>query len=218
MLYIIAIITTVFIGNTVVQSSECRTVKEGSHYPSPMPIHGFKSATQMSSLVQFTNSSASYAFPASEPNFARCTSSWNKLWGACRCGYLTSNHQDSDRFVFRHAMNCLDDKTNNCSRLDLIEIAAYAYDNGVAPIDDPTRLLKEFSTKLLINNWYKITMIFEENKTTYLLYDNNGQHLETQEIDHRSCSNFNLGIMQGLYFGGVCPAPQDVTVCYDTAQ
>ena len=217
MLYIIAIIAAVFIGNAVVYSSDCLTVKDGAHYPSPIPFHGFKSATQMSTLVQFTGSSASYEFPASDPNFSRCTPSWNKLWGACRCGYLRTNHQDSDRFVFRRAVNCFDGETNNCSKSDLIEIAAYAYDNDTAPITDPTRLLKEFSTKLQVDVWYKVTMVFEETKTTYLLFDNNGQQLETQEINHRSCSNFNLGIMQGLYFGGVCPAPQDVTVCYDKA-
>jgi hypothetical protein len=62
-----------------------------------------------------------------------------------------------------------------------------------------------------------MTLIFEETKTTYLLYDNNDQHLETQEIDHRQCKDYNLGLIQDLYFGGLCPAPQDVTVCYDKA-
>jgi hypothetical protein len=34
MLYIIAIIATVFIANNAVNSVDCRTVKQGAHYPS----------------------------------------------------------------------------------------------------------------------------------------------------------------------------------------
>jgi hypothetical protein len=224
MLCIIAIIATVFIAENAVNSADCKTVKQGAHYPSLIPIPGFKSDAIMSTRVQFTNSTASYSFPSTEPDSERCTLSWNKAWGACRCGYLTNNHKDSDRFVFRRALDCFVDESglanndiNNCSRSDLIEIAAYAYDNGTQPIDDPDRLLKEFSTKLHVNIWYKMTMIFEEAKTTYQLFDDNNQLLETQEIDHRQCNNFKLGAMQELYFGGICPAPQDVTLCYDKA-
>jgi hypothetical protein len=224
MLYILIIIAAVFISNNAVNSVDCRTVKQGAHYPSLIPFHGFKSDAIISERVQFTKSAANYTFPSTEPDSPACTISWNKLWGACRCGYLANNHNDSDRFVFRRPQNCLVDEServngdiNNCSGSNLVEIAAYAYDHGDKPFENEGRLLKEFSTKLRIDIWYKITLIFEETKTTYQLFDDNDQHLETQEIDHRQCNNFKLGTLQTLYFGGQCPAPQDVSVCYDKA-
>lgn len=223
MFCILTIIVAVFIGNHAVNSAECLTVKQGSHYPG-LPFHGFNSQTTISTRVQLTNSSADYLFPSTDPQGHRCLTSWNKLWGSCRCGYFSDNHKDSDRFVFRRAYDCITfdsgyitGESNNCTRTDLVEIAAYAYDNGDIPINNQGRLLKEFKTKLHINNWYKLTLVFEETKTTYQLFDNNDQLLETQEIIHRQCSSFQNGMMQSLYFGGVCPAPQDVSVCYDKA-
>jgi len=222
MLYVLVIIATVFIANNAVNSVDYRTVKKGSHYPSLIPFHGFKSDAIISERVQFTKSAANYTFPSTDPDSHVCTVSWNKLWGACRCGYLANNHQDSDRFVFRRALNCFVDESkrvngeiNDCPESDLVEIAAYAYDNGSKPFENQGRLLKEFSTKLRIDTWYKVTLIFEQTKTTYQLFDDNDQHLETQEIDHRDCKDFKLGSLQTLYFGGRCPAPQDVSVYYD---
>jgi hypothetical protein len=224
MLYVLTIIATVLIANNAVNSAECRTVKQGAHYTSLIPFSGLKSNAIISSLVQFTNSSARYLFPTTEPKGHLCASSWNKLWGACRCGYLTSNHKDSDRFVFRRVQNCLRydsgyviGEDNNCADSDLIEIAAYAYDNSRKPFENDGTLLKTFATKLRVDSWYKVTLIFDEANTIYQLFDNNGQLLETQEIVHRQCKDFKLGMMQDLYFGGQCPAPQAVSVCYDKA-
>jgi len=224
MLYVLTIIATVFIANNAVNSAECRTVKQGAHYTSLIPFHGMKSSAIISTRVQFTNSSVRYLFPTTEPKGHLCTSSWNKLWGACRCGYFTSNHQDSDRFVFRRAGNCLRYASGfvtgediACPDSDLVEIAAYGYDNGRKPFENDGTLLKVFATKLRVEAWYKVTLIFEEAKTTYQLFGNNDQLLETQEIVHRQCKDFKLGMMQDLYFGGQCPAPQAVTVCYDKA-
>jgi hypothetical protein len=222
MLYVLVIIATVFLADHV--AADCRTVKQGSHYTSLIPFNGFKSDAIISTRVQFTNSSARYLFPSTEEKGYLCTTSWNKLWGACRCGYLTSNHKDSDRFVFRRAGSCLNyeagrviSESNVCTESDLIEIAAYAYDNSVKPFENQDTLLKEFATKLRVDAWYKVTLIFEEAKTTYQLFDNNGQLLETQEIVHRQCKDFKNGMMQDLYFGGQCPAPQAVSVCYEKA-
>lgn len=205
-------------------AGECRTVKQGAHYTSLIPFHGFKSEKVISTRVQFTNSSAQYLFPSTDPKGHLCTSSWNKLWGACRCGYFTSNHKDSDRFVFRRVGNCLRyqsgyvvGENENCPQADLVEIAAYAYDDGRKPFENQGELLKEFSTLLKVDVWYKVTLIFDATKTTYQLFDNDDQLLETKEIVHRECSSFQLGMMQDLYFGGQCPAPQAVTVCYDKA-
>ena len=224
MLYILAIIVTIFVADNTVNSADCRTVKQGAHYTSLIPFSGLKSDAIISSRVQFTNSSARYLFPSTESKGHLCTTSWNKLWGACRCGYLTSNHKDSDRFVFRRAGSCLRyesgrviGETDACPEADLVEIAAYAYDNNLKPFENQGTLLKEFETKLRVDAWYKVTLIFEETKTTYQLFDNNDQLLETQEITHRQCKDFKLGMMQDLYFGGQCPAPQAVSVCYEKA-
>ncbi|CAF1928403.1 unnamed protein product [Rotaria magnacalcarata] len=224
MLFVLTIIATIFIANNAVNSAECRTVKQGAHYTSLIPFHGFKSAETISSRVQFTNSSATYLFPPTDPKGHLCTSSWNKLWGACRCGYLTSNHKDSDRFVFRRVGSCLRyeaghvvGENDNCAEANLIEIAAYAYDNSLKPFENQGTLLKEFSTRLQVDSWYKVTLIFQATKTIYQLFDANEQLLETQEIAHRQCADFKLGMMQDLYFGGQCPAPQAVSVCYEKA-
>jgi hypothetical protein len=224
MLYILTIIATVFIANNGVNSASCRTVKQGAHYTSLIPFHGLKSDAVISTRVQFTSSAARYIFPSTESRGHMCMTSWNKLWGACRCGYLTSNHQDSDRFVFRRVGSCLRYQSgfvmgeeNACPDADLIEIAAYGYDNGLKPFENDGTLLKVFKTKLRVDDWFKVTLIFEETKTIYQLFDNNNQLLETQEILHRQCKDFKLGMMQDLYFGGQCPAPQAVSVCYDKA-
>lgn len=104
-----------------------------------------------------------------------------------------------------------------CDESDLVEIAAYAYDNSAKPFENQGTLLKEFNTKLRVDSWYKVALTFEETKTIYELFDANNQLLETQEIVHRQCKDYKLGMMQDLYFGGQCPAPQDVSVCYEKA-
>ena len=225
MLCLIAIIGAVFIANSgLCGATDCRTVKQGAHYSTLLPFHGFKSNATITSRVQFTNSSARYLFPPSESKGHLCTTSWNKLWGACRCGYATSNHKDSDRFVFRRAGSCLVyeaghvvGENNACAESDLVEIAAYAYDNSAKPFENQGTLLKEFNTKLRVGAWYKVALTFEETKTTYELFDASSQLLETQEIVHRQCKDYKLGMLQDLYFGGQCPAPQDVSVCYEKA-
>ena len=219
---IFVLISFALFANNIVHSENCGTVSQGSHYPTLIPFHGFKSDEVISTGVRFMNSSSEYLFPPTDEQGQRCSVSWNKLWGACRCGYLTSNHKDSDRFVFRRARSCLVFEGGrvvreipSCPEAGLIEVAAYAYDNGDKPTEHPDRLLKEFQTKLRINQLYKVTLTFQETQTIYQIFDHANQLLETQTIQHRSCSNYKQGMMQDLYFGGVCPAPQDVSVCYD---
>ncbi len=89
-----------------------------------------------------------------------------------------------------------------------------AYDHGLKPFDRPETLLKEFTIKPWVDAWYKLTLTFNESQTIYRLSDDADMVLETQTIYHRSCVGFNHGMMQGFYFGGECPAPQAVTVCY----
>ncbi|UJR31656.1 hypothetical protein I4U23_019137 [Adineta vaga] len=222
MLYILSFIVIVAIANNGVNAEQCRSVKQGAHYTSLIPFHGLKSDAVISTRVRFDRSSARYLFPSTDPKGQLCTTSWNKLWGACRCGYITSNHKDSDRFVFRRAQSCVRfadgrvaSEDTDCPEIDDIEIAAYAYDNSLKPFEHQGTLLKEFQTKLKIDTWYKVTLTFEETKTTYQLFADNDQLLETQEITHRQCKDYKLGMMQDLYFGGQCPAPQAVSVCYE---
>lgn len=222
MLRLIAILVGLCLIRTSVDAADCRTVKQGAHYTSLIPFHGLKSDAVISSRIQFTSSAARYLFPSNDEKGQLCTSSWNKLWGACRCGYFTSNHKDSDRFVFRRAGSCLKyesgrvvSEVNGCAESDLIEIAAYGYDNSAKPFENQGTLLKEFKTKLRVDDWYKVSLIFEETRTIYQLFDDQNQLLETQEIAHRACKDYKLGMMQDLYFGGQCPAPQDVSVCYE---
>lgn len=224
MFYLLAVVLGLCLSQSSIDAADCRTVKQGAHYATLLPFHGLKSDAVISTRVQFTNSSARYLFPPNEDKGLLCTSSWNKLWGACRCGYLTSNHKDSDRFVFRRAGSCLQYEAGrvvaenaNCPESNLVEIAAYAYDNSAKPFENEGTLLKQFKTKLRVDDWYKVSLIFEETRTIYQLFDDQNQLLETQEIAHRACKDFKLGMMQDLYFGGQCPAPQDVTVCYDKA-
>jgi hypothetical protein len=54
------------------------------------------------------NDTSTYLFGPDEVEGARCQSSWNKLWGGGRCGYLNFHHYDSDRFVWRrHVRSCI---------------------------------------------------------------------------------------------------------------
>ena len=204
-------------------SAVCPTVKQGEHYSELIPFHGFKSNLIISVRLQLNNNTAWYLFPSTESTGESCSNSWNKLWGATRCGYLADVHEDSDRFMWRRAVSCLifDDEgheigeKSNCSEANLIEIVAAAYDGGVRPYDRPGTLLKQFDTKLRVDTWYGLTLQFSENQTIYQLFDDAGSILETQTINHRICPKFNEGALLDLYFGGICPAPQAVTVCYD---
>jgi len=224
MLCLIAVVIALAI-NSVHSVKECRTVKQDAHYTSQLPFYGFKTEPTLSTWIQFTKSTAHYLFPPTESRGRLCTTSWNQLFGSCRCGYLNSVHSDSDRFVWRRANSCVEfDSTGhvigerkNCKEANLIEIAAAAYDNGLKPFEHQGTLLKEFSTKVRIETWYRIEIRTTEMKTTYKLFNDKNKLIETQEINHRSCDNYQIGLIQGLYFGGQCPAPQEVSVCYEDA-
>ena len=198
----------------------CRTVATGQFYSTLS--FSVKSASVITTRVRMDPNTASYVFPPTELQGQMCSYSWNKLWGATRCGYFVSNHKDSDRFMWRRVPTCLIysasgtviGQNTNCSEANLIEICAAAYDNGVRPYENEGTLLKQFSTKLQVNVWYRLTLRFSSSQTIYELADSANVLIESQTINHRTCSNFNQGSMQNLYFGGQCAAPQPVTVCY----
>ncbi len=63
---------------------------------------------------------------------------------------------------------------------------------------------------------YGLRLDFLETSTVYSLFAGNSTLLERQVIQHRHCWGYSDGYILSLYFGGVCPAPQPVTVCYLT--
>lgn len=137
---------------------------------------------------------------------------WNKLWGKARCGYAHDHHQDSDRFVFRKC------KVPSAS---CVELAAYSYDNGVAPYTGQNpNLLKQFQTTLVPLVPYVLNMVMtDDGITTFNLQDANKILLESVTVQHDNlcASNYFEGTVDGLYFGGTCAAPIDVVVPYERA-
>lgn len=211
------------ITRTFQQNEKCYSIKEGWHYPSLIPFNGFNSKNELFSLIKFEKNAASYLFKNDDPNGRLCTNSWNKLFGTSRCNNYLTPHQDSDRFVWRRSQKCVSfngqyllGENSNCDELDLIEIAAYTYDNGDKPFQNQGRLLKEFKNKIKIDLWYGYRLRINQNNTQYELLDSNGNLLESVLVEHRDCgiSSFN-GSLLGFYFGGQCPAPQAVTACYN---
>ena len=143
---------------------------------------------------------------------------WNKLWGKGRCGYTHSHHQDSDRFVWRRLQS--EHNPNNCAGQTTcygIQIASYSYDAGTKPYGQSDwRLLQEFTTILKPDVEYALGMeSFGNGSVAFMLLDGQGQFLEQVVNDHEHrCSNFEQGMVLGLYFGGTCTAPLDITVTY----
>ena len=149
---------------------------------------------------------------------------WNKLWGKGRCGY-THNHQlDSDRFVWRRLQklhtsspNCAASNVANCSG---IQLGTYSYDNGVTPYPNENwALSKTFSTILQPDVAYILKMDSYANGTVVhsILSSTDYTLLESKSNVHSNlCANYEQGAVLGLYFGGTCAAPQDITVKYET--
>lgn len=219
-LCLVALILATVINGTDAQ--ECRTADQGQHFTSLLPFYDFNKDAIITTRIKFDKNTAQYLFPPTESKGRLCSQSWNQLLGATRCGLFTSNHKDSDRFVWRRAGSCLQydslghvtGEVQKCPGSKFIEWTASAYDNGRKPFEHIGALLKEFSTKLRINKTYKLTITFQQTQTIYQLSNTASRVLEIQTIDHRSCDQFHVGVMQGLYFGGQCPAPQAVSVCY----
>ena len=143
---------------------------------------------------------------------------WNKLWGKARCGYAHDHHEDSDRFVWRR---CSDPTCAAYIRdKNMIQIAGYSYDNGLNPYaDDPVNLLKQFDTLIEPDVKYILKLTVNDmGLTTYGLLDAEAVLIEQQQVQHNNTcvDNYFEGELQGLYFGGTCRAPVDVTVIYES--
>lgn len=85
---------------------------------------------------------------------------------------------------------------------------------GSAPYQNSS-LLHVFSTLLTIGETYTVQIEFKMSAGVYSLFDAAGtQLLEQHSIGHTPCESVADGYKLGLYFGGQCPAPQAVSVCY----
>mmetsp|Transcript_3349 Transcript_3349/g.3317 ORF Transcript_3349/g.3317 Transcript_3349/m.3317 type:complete len:219 (-) Transcript_3349:8-664(-) len=184
------------------------TVKTNFHYPNKSTVvWGENNQKYFSVKVSLSSSCGTYNSSTSCDDPA-WYNDWNKLWGKARCGYANSHHDDSDRFVWRRA-SVSNDNT-------LISLGAYSYDNGKKPFETPG-LLKSFTTLLYPNTIYTLTLDMNETGlSTYTLLTENGEFLEQQTIQHENLcvDNFYEGTVHGLYFGGDCRAPTDVTIQY----
>jgi hypothetical protein len=204
----------------VITTPKCLTVNQGNHRAVKIPFEGFRNTADYSIKALFQPNTSKYLFPSSDVNGPRCQTGWNKLYGASRCGYFNHHHNDSDRFVWRRPTSCIKfqngrvvGEIENCPLKDKIEIAAYAYDQKRKPFQNAD-LLKPFKYLLDVNKFYSFRIVDENEKTRYLLSDEGGKLIESHVILHTKCSAYERGFYLGIYFGGFCPAPQAVTICY----
>lgn len=146
---------------------------------------------------------------------------FNKLWGKARCGYAHDHHKDSDRFAWRRCTSHTCPDYNDDTDGSAIQIAAYSYDAGIAPYtgENPD-LLKVFNTILVPNTNYLLGLDMDASGlSVFSLRTSDGIALEQQSVQHSEVcvDNYYKGVVQGLYFGGTCRAPIDVTVQYTSS-
>lgn len=209
----------VFLAIFTLAISQCYDVNAGNHRALRFPFEGLRNTTIIEWKSIFKLNSANYLFPESEVNGHRCQTGWNKLYGASRCGFMTHHHSESDRFVWRRPVSCIRFSNGrvigfdeNCPWKNKIEVAAYSYDQKRPPYVNPD-LLKPFKTLLDIEKVYSYKIIDDNHQTRFFL-SLDGNLLEEQTVKHTQCSTFYRGYYTGLYFGGFCPAPQQVSICY----
>lgn len=144
---------------------------------------------------------------------------WNKLWGKARCGYSHNHQQDSDRFVWRRLQDY--HSPANCGGLANctgIQIGTYSYDDGTTPYPNENwALSKTFTTILQPDVAFILGMeSFADGTVLHSLYTEDWALLESKTNAHSNlCTNYEQGSVLGLYFGGTCTAPDDITVTYE---
>ena len=143
----------------------------------------------------------------------------NKLWGKTRCGYTHDHQQDSDRFVWRRLQNF--HNPANCGNLancSGIQLGTYSYDAGATPFpNEDWRLSHTFSTVLQPDVTFVLGMrSLPDGTVVHSLYSRDWSLLESKTNTHTNlCTNYQEGSVQGLYFGGTCTAPEDISVVYE---
>jgi hypothetical protein len=140
----------------------------------------------------------------------------------CRCGFLRHHHKDSARFVWRRDPTCFVYENGHvvsekpeCPGKDILQFAAYSYDNGLKPFQHQGDLLKIFATQFHPDTEYNLELDFQDEKTIYRVYDADMNLLEEQFVNQRYCKHPERGYKLGLYFGGQCRAPSAVSACYE---
>ena len=195
------------------------TVHENMHYANKSTISwGQNGNYAISVVVSFSDSCGSYNCSGSceDPVWY---GDFNKLWGKARCGYTNSHHQDSDRFAWRR---CTAETCSDYSEADgpRIQPAAYSYDAGTAPYTgENPELLKIIEQLLHPNVDYRLDLEMDASGlSTFTVSSADGVEMESVSVQHsNTCSeDFNEGTLQGLYFGGTCTAPVDVTVQFSS--
>jgi hypothetical protein len=176
---------------------KCAVVRQGRHYARPLSL-GLSCRKALAYNIRFENTYTPYSLGPD------CQLDWNKLWGRSRCGFLRHHQKDSDRFVWR-AHPTVD---------GAIQLAAYSYDNGDKPYQNQPRLLQVFETILWPDQVLGSMLESALTNTIFTLF-NGTDELEQITIQHENhCRRYNRGYRLGLYFGGNCEAPSDVSVCY----
>ena len=208
-------------------------VSAGDHYASPKscrffglictgPNWGSSSESKWFTKVTFPDAAADYGPGSSCFDNSVEYYDWNKLAGKARCN--GSHQNDSDRFVWRRlqdihsAPNC-GDNTPDCRG---IQIATYSYDDGRKPFPNENwELSRTFNKILQPETPYIIGMeSFIDGRVVHYLYTENWVLLETQTNQHSNLcpSDYEVGSVLGLYFGGTCTAPQDISVTYEAVE
>jgi hypothetical protein len=196
------------------QNKGAFSINKGFHYSNKStPVWGMNGEKTMKNVITLSHSCTAY-----DNSQAGCSSSWqldwNKLWGKTRCGYAESNHQNSDRFVWRRCSDASCDAYDGTAK---IQLAAYSYDDGTKPYPDNPDLLKVFHTLVSAEVPYEYALRMDDSgASTFQLADQTGALLETIVVNHktRCVDNYYQGSLQGFYFGGQCTAPEQVSVIY----
>ncbi len=100
----------------------------------------------------------------------------------------------------------------------MIQIAAYSYDYGVAPYTQEGQqlsLLQIFTTLLEPDEYYDFSITMTaDGQSTFRLHKE-GVFVEEHVVQHLNlCENYYEGTVHGLYFGGTCTAPENVSITY----
>jgi len=102
-----------------------------------------------------------------------------------------------------------------------IQLGTYSYDAGTKPYPEENwRLSRVFSTILQPGIPYILGMeSFANGDVVHSIYSSDWTLLETKTNQHSNlCPNYLEGSVLGLYFGGSCTAPVDISVLYETAE
>jgi hypothetical protein len=183
----------------------CLRVKQGNQNSGPnLFLHWFRGLT-------WRNNAFAFRFDDYTPyNMGEhCQTQWNELWGRSRCGFFQRKTRDSSNFGWRV----------HPEFVGKIQLAALQYDHGVTPESQPGTLEKTFIQVIEPGVQYITSIVDGLDVSTYNLYASNGILLESLEITpENQCRDFMFGAMDQLDFGGDCPAPNRVEVCFSQAR